>query len=75
MGLGDLMRTFGMDKMFDKKYSIAMMIIIILLISGTENVAAQSPDLIVSDIVYNPTNPSVGSSITLTVTIKNQGNY
>ncbi len=36
--------------------------------------ATAAPDLIVSDITWSPENPSEGTEITFTVTIKNQGN-
>lgn len=75
MGPRDLIGILGMDKILDKRYDTIIIVIAIILISGTENVVAQgSPDLVVSNVVWNPTSPTVGSSVTFTVTVKNQGN-
>jgi subtilase family serine protease len=35
---------------------------------------APAPDLVIQDIIYSPDNPAAGDNITLTATVKNQGN-
>jgi len=53
---------------------IILILIFALLLMEINTVRAQElPDFIVSDITWSPVNPDVGSSVTFTVTIKNQG--
>ena len=60
--------------MTDKKKIVVLTIILSTLMLGLVNAAEpELPDLIISGITWSPTNPSVGSSVTFTVTIKNQG--
>ena len=56
-------------------YSIYLCIFFILVISIT-NIASASdtPDLIIQDIIWTPTNPSLGDTVTFTAVIMNQGN-
>jgi hypothetical protein len=39
------------------------------------DVAGGKPDLIVTDISYDPENPKAGDNVLFTATVKNQGNY
>ncbi|PXF57493.1 MAG: hypothetical protein C4B59_15175, partial [Candidatus Methanogaster sp.] len=47
----------------------------ILIVSITDVArAADTPDLIIQDITWTPTTPSLGDTVTFTVAIMNQGN-
>ncbi|HJH29023.1 MAG TPA: hypothetical protein C5S51_04935, partial [Methanosarcinaceae archaeon] len=52
------------------------MSIFLFILLFTANIASAetSPDIVVQDITWSPTNPSLGDTVTFTTTIKNQGN-
>jgi subtilase family serine protease len=55
--------------------SIYICIFFILIISITNIArASDTPDLIIQDITWTPTNPSLGDTVTFTAVIMNQGN-
>ncbi|MCX9085306.1 MAG: Ig-like domain-containing protein [Candidatus Methanoperedens sp.] len=60
----------------EKTVLILKSISILLLLLSSCNIASAdtSPDLIVQDITWSPTNPSLGDTVTFTTTIQNQGN-
>jgi len=55
--------------------SIYLCFFFILVLSITNIArASDTSDLIIKDITWTPTNPSLGETVTFTATIKNQGN-
>ena len=45
-----------------------------LLETHTWNLSVAQPDLIIPDIVFSPSSPTAGQSVTITATVRNQGN-
>ncbi len=56
-----------------KKIILGFIVIALTFFVSNAN-AAGTPDLIVQDIAWTPTNPSIGDTVTFTATIMNQGN-